>query len=502
MWEQSLTERSRRLAQDEEKHERSDKQKREKGLAADIVLVYDVQEGEKYKEKHEARADVILALRRAGLRVIKSQAYGLGEKIYLKISADLKRLEIEAQRQGIEMLVDPEVAEQENEHEPTKRKKKRSGGVAWVCTKISELIFGVTSDRVYRDFSLNDRDAFDRKGNKEGRLFSPLERSRLLYTLIEGSNDSNVRGAELDLDLLVSKGILSTFFTLHTGGQKKLALSWGAMAEIGCLKNKVEEPDASNPDPRNDSRKRIRLAANDTMCVLLWFLLITFYGIFTFGMVFETQSNADLTMGITFISLIVIAALLGMLIQPLDDVRDYFGEKIAFYFGWMEHYSRYMFFLSGAAFAIVLIEASTPTSATSDAHAYAALAYCLVVALWTTIFQEGWKRKTAVLAHTWDVQDFMEEEDPRPEFIANYTRGRLRHRGSSAAKAAEKKKKDDGANYPSHDVEERSAIERFSSSSIDHLHKARKHITEHICECLCLKGEMVERKGFYTADCR
>ena len=130
MWEQSLTERSRRLAQDEEKHERSDKQKREKGLAADLVLVYDVQEGEKYKEKHEARADVILALRRAGLRVIKSQAYGLGEKIYLKISADLKRLEIEAQRQGIEMLVDPEVAEQENEHEPTMRKKKRSGGVA------------------------------------------------------------------------------------------------------------------------------------------------------------------------------------------------------------------------------------------------------------------------------------------------------------------------------------------------------------------------------------
>ena len=272
MWEQSLTERSRRLAQDEEKHERSDKQKREKGLAADLVLVYDVQEGEKYKEKHEARADVILALRRAGLRVIKSQAYGLGEKIYLKISADLKRLEIEAQRQGIEMLVDPEVAEQENEHEPTKRKKKRSGGVEWVCTKISELIFGVTSDRVYRDFSLNDRDAFDRKGNKEGRLFSPLERSRLLYTLIEGSNDSNVRGAELDLDLLVSKGIL---YLLHPTYRRseEACTQLGRDGRDWLPENKVEEPDASNPDPRNDSRKRIRLAANDTMCVLLVFSL-------------------------------------------------------------------------------------------------------------------------------------------------------------------------------------------------------------------------------------
>ena len=45
-----------------------------------------------------------------------------------------------------------------------------------------------------------------------------------------------------------------------------------------------------------------------------------------------------------------------MLLQPLDDVRDYFGEKVAFYFAWMEHYSRYLFFLAILAVIVVIIE--------------------------------------------------------------------------------------------------------------------------------------------------
>ena len=114
-----------------------------------------------------------------------------------------------------------------------------------------------------------------------------------------------------------------------------------------------------------------------------------------------------------------------------------------------------MFFLSILAFLLVLIE----TSGRSYFASYASLGYCLVVAVWTTLFQEAWKRKNATLAHTWDVTDFEEEEDPRPEYLANFARGRWRYR-------------------------------------------PEENLIGGFLDCLFLRGKMVEKNGFFTADRR
>ena len=59
-------------------------------------------------------------------------------------------------------------------------------------------------------------------------------------------------GAQLDLDLLVSKKIFSDCMTNQGIGRKYLRAEWGAMAEICCL-----------------TSPRIRLAANDFLCCFL-----------------------------------------------------------------------------------------------------------------------------------------------------------------------------------------------------------------------------------------
>ena len=463
---------------DEELLEKEDAYKRDHGLIADIVIIYPIETPDKlneelaaaknpsgnpcgrcldslrgtetkasvqkdiddFNERQRTRADAIMKLRAAGLVAIKSQN-ALNTHMYVKLSAPLKRMEKEAQRQEIEMLCTPEAAARENET-PTNLAMDilNKGGCCYVINKVSGLIFGADSKRVYRDFDRDDRADFDRTGQKEGRLFSALERTRLLYAIIEGSVDmEGGGGAELDLDLLVSKKVFSTYITLHSSGQDWLSKEWGAMAAIACCTN-----------------AKLRMMANDYLCIFLWFFFLIFYVMYLSDPSDDAQNRVNLACGFLFCSAMTVAAFLGMIVQPLDDVRDYFGEKIAFYFGWIEHNSRYMFFLSILAFLVVLIETSGRGGGLAS---YVSLFYCLIVAVWTTLFQESWKRKQATLAHTWDVTDFEEEEDPRPEYLANFQRGRWRHRDDN-------------------------------------------NLIKGLLDLCLMKGQMVEKRGFFTSDRR
>mmetsp|Transcript_13493 Transcript_13493/g.39828 ORF Transcript_13493/g.39828 Transcript_13493/m.39828 type:complete len:778 (+) Transcript_13493:57-2390(+) len=103
---------------------------------------------------------------------------------------------------------------------------------------------------------------------------------------------------------------------------------------------------------------------------------------------------------------------------PLDDIRDYYGEKIAFYFAWIRTYTQWLGYLSLLAVIIFAIQAAltfTRSPLTVDNEAVPVYAVC--VALWCTGFSEAWKRKQNTLAFVWNVQDFEEEELPRPEFV-------------------------------------------------------------------------------------
>ncbi|KAJ8257710.1 hypothetical protein GJAV_G00188860 [Gymnothorax javanicus] len=141
--------------------------------------------------------------------------------------------------------------------------------------------------------------------------------------------------------------------------------------------------------------------------------------------------------------------------QPLDHIREYFGEKIAIYFAWLGFYTAWLLpaavvgtfvFVSG----IMSMGSNTPAQDIctsggnylmcplcntcsvwniSDICPMAKLGYLfdhpgtvffsVFMSFWAVTFLEYWKRKNATLAHHWDCMDFHEEEErPRPEFAA------------------------------------------------------------------------------------
>lgn len=97
--------------------------------------------------------------------------------------------------------------------------------------------------------------------------------------------------------------------------------------------------------------------------------------------------------------------------QPMNHIKEYFGEKIALYFSFMGQYT--IALIIPAIFGIVaqLIVWST----NNWSHPVIPF-YSLFISLWTIFFLELWKRKQKDLSLKWGTQYFEEEEPDRPEY--------------------------------------------------------------------------------------
>lgn len=89
--------------------------------------------------------------------------------------------------------------------------------------------------------------------------------------------------------------------------------------------------------------------------------------------------------------------------QPLDAVRDYFGEETAFYFAFVQFSCVMLAALSGISAVLYAYEIYKGTWFDD----YARIAYSVVIIFWTTLFVEFWKRQEAVSSNRWgtDVED-------------------------------------------------------------------------------------------------
>lgn len=106
--------------------------------------------------------------------------------------------------------------------------------------------------------------------------------------------------------------------------------------------------------------------------------------------------------------------------QPLDDIRDYFGEKLGFYYAFTQELTNAL--VLPAALGVLLFLVSTLWYEGSNDNIFTCL-YSLVILVWFTWFGKVWTRAQAKLAFRWNVMDFEETERQRPEFTGPRERG-------------------------------------------------------------------------------
>ncbi|KAK7882262.1 hypothetical protein WMY93_028436 [Mugilogobius chulae] len=108
--------------------------------------------------------------------------------------------------------------------------------------------------------------------------------------------------------------------------------------------------------------------------------------------------------------------------QPLDHIREYFGEKIALYFAWLGFYTGWL--LPAAVMGLLVswwasgwCRQTFRVSLLFDNGGTVFLS--VFMSLWAVTFLEYWKRTCSTLSHRWDCSSFEDtEERPRPEFTA------------------------------------------------------------------------------------
>ncbi|KAH3784068.1 hypothetical protein DPMN_162019, partial [Dreissena polymorpha] len=197
--------------------------------------------------------------------------------------------------------------------------------------------------------------------NNHETFFSSTQRSRIVWEILATAAYGNRKRAEIGIERLIEEGVYSAAFPLH-GGPYELP------------KYCKLDPQALNPRQ---------------VLYHYWARWCTWYRY-----------------------------------QPLDHIREYFGEKIGIYFAWLGFYTAWLLPASLVGIFVFLygvftIYENIPANEVclEDKRDLYLLKFNFCNAAVT--FLEYWKRKNASLAHLWDVSDYAEiEERPRPEYAA------------------------------------------------------------------------------------
>lgn len=104
--------------------------------------------------------------------------------------------------------------------------------------------------------------------------------------------------------------------------------------------------------------------------------------------------------------------------QPVDQIRDYFGEKVGFYFGFLGYTVKWLIPMAVIGLAIFVLQA-IPNIASYRFNYVGSVFWSIMMPIWATLFVEFWKRKSEARAVRWGMDTLDLAEPSRPAYTGN-----------------------------------------------------------------------------------
>ncbi|KAJ3173819.1 Anoctamin-7 [Irineochytrium annulatum] len=114
--------------------------------------------------------------------------------------------------------------------------------------------------------------------------------------------------------------------------------------------------------------------------------------------------------------------------QPLPQIRNYFGEQVAWYFAWLGFYTLWLYFPTIIGLVVFIYGAARHELGDGEELVFSAfdngltVPFAFFMALWVATFLEFWKRQEATLRTVWDVIEVKTMETRRPEWYGTVLR--------------------------------------------------------------------------------
>eukprot|EP01043_Picozoa_sp_COSAG02_P026908 COSAG02_NODE_1564_length_11912_cov_7.524676_2_plen_1114_part_00 len=103
-----------------------------------------------------------------------------------------------------------------------------------------------------------------------------------------------------------------------------------------------------------------------------------------------------------------------LLYQPLEEIRDYFGDDVGLYFAWLGLYTKMLIPNTVLGFITMAAQIYFGGGVSNNPLT---MTYSIYVGLWSISFLEAWHRRENELRFLWGTEYLSTIELPRPEFV-------------------------------------------------------------------------------------